>query len=95
MTIAATVPVQESESGSFRRVVIIAQGILTVWLALAILPLGVVAMLVNAVLAFASRGTDRRLFAGFALAAAVIMAFMVLFLMPASVAQVTESVPAH
>lgn len=42
------------------RAVLIVQGVLTVWLAFAFFPLGIFAMLANAVLAFTSRGANRR-----------------------------------
>lgn len=71
-------------SSGLLRAMIIAQGILTVWLSFAILPLGVVGMLTNAVLAFGSHGENRRLFAGFAIAAAIVIACLVLFLLPVS-----------
>ena len=72
------------EAGGLVRALIIAQGILTVWLSFAILPLGVVGMLTNAVLAFGSHGENRRLFAGFAIAAAIVIACLFLFLLPVS-----------
>lgn len=56
------------------------------------LPLGVLAMLVNAVLAFSSQGVIRRLFAGFAIAAAIIYAVAGLGLMALSPAGMTELV---
>ena len=45
---------QRLQSSAVLHAVIFAQGMLTVWLAFAFLPLGVVATLVNTVLAFTS-----------------------------------------
>lgn len=88
----ATAVMQKPQSSTVLRAVIIAQGVLTVWLAFAFLPLGIVAMLANAVLAFTSHGTNRRLFAGFAIAAAVVCAGVGLGLMAVSPSGMTEVV---
>lgn len=47
------------------------QGLLTIFLSLVALPVGAAMILANAVLAFATRGANRRLFAGFAIAGAI------------------------
>ena len=54
------------------RALIVLQGVVTVGMTVAFLPLGMVGVLVNGVLACASHGVDRRLFAGFAIAGAVV-----------------------
>lgn len=54
------------------RVLIIAQGLLTVGMTMVFLPVGVAAVIANAVLAFVAHGVNRRLLAGFAIAGAIV-----------------------
>lgn len=91
MSNGATV-IHKPPSNTALRAVIIVQGALTLWLAFVFLPLGIIAMLVNAVLAFSSQGVIRRLFAGFAIAAGIICAVVGLGLIAVSPAGMTELV---
>ncbi|MDO5633870.1 MAG: hypothetical protein Q4G34_03220 [Micrococcus sp.] len=59
---------------------IIVQGVATILLALFIPPFGIVATIINATLALATRGATRRLFAGFSVSGALVMAGYLLIL---------------
>ena len=80
-SLTETHSIDSSRSSEVVILLLVIQGVLTLWLSFAILPLGVVGMLANAVLAFAFHGLKRRLCAGFALAAGVIIAGMGLFVL--------------
>ncbi|MFJ3313667.1 hypothetical protein ACIPJU_12840 [Micrococcus endophyticus] len=85
--------VKPIEDNGLVRALIMTQGVVTVLMAFAFLPLGVAGMLVNAALAFGSHGENRRLFAGFAIAAAVACACVGLFLLPAGASSSSTSAP--
>ena len=66
---------RESRTDTYRvvtRVLIVAQGVVTLLACLFLFPLGAAMVLTNGVLAIATRGTDRRLFAAVAVAGALI-----------------------
>jgi hypothetical protein len=67
------------------RTLIIVQGLATVVMCLIAFPLGAVLVVVNGVLAIVARGTNRRLFAGFAIAGAAICLVIAFFAVGASV----------
>ncbi len=63
---------------------IVFQGIVTLLLVFASFPVGVMAVIANAVLAFATRGLHRRLFAGFAVIGGVLCLFVAMTLLTVS-----------
>ncbi|WEG07844.1 hypothetical protein PU630_11385 [Microbacterium horticulturae] len=71
---------------------IVVQGALTVGLTMAFLPVGVVAVLVNAILAFVSHGINRKLFATFAIIGGALALAIGLGLMAASSSGITQVV---
>lgn len=75
------------------RVLIVVQGVITVGLTMVYLPVGLVAVVLNAALAFTSRGVKRKLFAGFAIAGAVVGLAIGLGLMAASGSGTTQVTP--
>ena len=75
-----------SETHQFvTRALIVVQGVVTLLTCLIALPFGAVLVVVNGVLAIIARGTNRRLFAGFAIAGAVICFVIAFFAIGATV----------
>jgi len=66
------------------RVLIVAQGAITLFACFLVFPLGAALVIANGAMAIATRGRNRKLFAGFAIAGGVVCILLALFLLPAS-----------
>ena len=66
------------------RVLVVAQGAITLFACFLVFPLGAALVIANGVMAIATRGRNRTLFAGFAIAGAVVCILLALFLPAAS-----------
>lgn len=72
MTMDAVPPASTGPQSGWLHLGIVIEGVLTLGAVLLILPLGIALIVVNAVLAVATRGMNRKLFACFAIAGAVL-----------------------
>lgn len=71
---------QPGKPSALAALVVVAQGLLTVWLSFAFIPVGAALVVANIVGAIVTRGTVRTLFIVFASIGGVICAFILLFL---------------
>lgn len=79
----SSLPTTRSRSETYHfvtRALVIAQGAITLVACFLVFPLGAALVVTNGVLAIITRGTNRRLFAGFAIAGAAICIAIALFL---------------
>lgn len=77
-------PVLVTNGSRAVRALIVGQGVVTVLASLFIFPIGVILVATNVVMAYFSRGVNRKLFVTFAIVGGVICLFIVLFLLPVS-----------
>ena len=80
MTTSQSTSTPSQTGSSVTRVLIVVEGIVTVLLCLVAFPIGAALVVANAAMAIVTRGTNRKLFAVFAIAGAVVCIAVALIL---------------